>query len=115
LRPFGDFEVETMNIATVILILDLPVEEIQSRLNFVQLSVRLDQGIGQWFVLLVENKSSENIEIEEMILETKEGHRLADPAHAKAGEVWKFGPNGRLSINSQLQPDPCVQILTLHE
>jgi hypothetical protein len=93
----------------------IPVEEIQSRLNSGQLSVRLDQGIGQWFVLLVENESSENIEIEEMILETKEGHRLADSAHPKAGEVWKVGPKGRPSVNSQLQPDPCVQILTLHE
>jgi hypothetical protein len=29
--------------------------------------------------------------------------------------VWKLGPKRRLSINSQLQPDPCVQILTPHE
>jgi hypothetical protein len=93
----------------------MPTEEIQRRLNSVQLSVRLDQGTGQWFVLLVENESSENIDIEEMVLETKEGHRLADPARPKSGEEWRLGPKGRLSISSQLQPDPCVQILTLHE
>jgi hypothetical protein len=50
----------------------MPAEEVQHRLNSVQLSVRLDQGIGQWFVLLVENESSAKSEIEEMILETKE-------------------------------------------
>ena len=66
-------------------------------------------------MLLVESESSENFDIEEMVLETKEGHRLAVPARPKSGEEWKLEPKGRPSISSQLQPDPCVQILTLHE
>jgi hypothetical protein len=34
----------------------LPADEIKRRLSAVQLSVRLDQGTGQWFMLLVEKR-----------------------------------------------------------
>jgi hypothetical protein len=68
----------------------LPADEIKRRLNAVQLSVRLDQGTGQWFILLVENESAEEIEIEEMVLQTKDGHRLASPARPKPPEAWKL-------------------------
>lgn len=95
----------------------LPPEEIQRRLNSVELSVRLDQGMGEWFSLLVENQSTEDIEIEEMQLESKEGHSLTNPARPKPPNQWTLGPkpNGRLSIQCQLQPDPVTQLLTLHD
>jgi hypothetical protein len=50
-----------------------------------------------------------------MILETKDGHRLANPARPKPPEVWKLGPNGRLSISCKLEPDPCVQLLNFYQ
>lgn len=95
----------------------MPSDEIQRRLNSVELAVRLDQGVGEWFSLLVENQSTEDLEIEEMQLESKDGHSLTNPARPKPPTVWKLEPkpNGRLSIQCQLQPDPVVQLLTLYD
>jgi TIR domain len=93
----------------------LPPDEIEGRLRTVQLGVRLDQGTGEWFILLLENQSSEEIDIEMFVLETKDGHRLAEPCGPKPGEIWNLSPTGRLSMQCQLQPDPCVQILRLHD
>jgi hypothetical protein len=89
-------------------------EDIQHRLDSVELSVRINQGIAEYFMLLVENESSEEVEIEEIQLESKDGHRLADPARPKPSETWKMEAKGRLAINCQLQPDPSVQLLTLN-
>jgi hypothetical protein len=95
----------------------LPPDEIERRLESVELSIRLDQGIGEWFSLLVENQSFEEIEIEEMVLESKQGHSLTKPARPAPPNVWRLDPkpNGRVSIQCQLQPDPVAQLLTLHE
>jgi hypothetical protein len=90
-------------------------EDIQHRLDSVELSVRIDQGIAQYFVLLIENGSSEGVELEEVHLESKDGHRLAEPVRPKPNEIWKIEAKGRLAINFQLQSDPSVQLLTLNE
>src|SRR6266700_1777197 len=89
-------------------------EDIQHRLDSVELSVRIDQGYAQYFALLVENGSSERVEIEEIHLESKDGHRLTDPVRPKPNEIWNIEAKGRLAINFQLQSDPAVQLLTLN-
>lgn len=89
-------------------------EDIQHRVDSVELSVRIDQGYAQYFAVLVENGSSEEVEIEEIHLESKDGHRLTEPVRPKPNETWKMGANGRLAINFQLKTDPAVQLLTLH-
>jgi len=94
----------------------LSADEIQRRLNAVELSVRLDQGTSDYFSVLVENQSPEVVEIEEMHLESKDGHSLTNPARPKPPNQWTLGPkpSGRVSIQCQLQPDPVTQLLTLH-
>lgn len=89
-------------------------EDMQHRLDSVELSVRIDEGIAQYFALLVENGSSEGVEIEEIHLESKDGHRLAEPVRPKPNQIWNIEAKGRLAINFQLQSDPSVQLLTLN-
>jgi len=89
-------------------------EDIQHRLDSVELSVRIDEGMAQYFALLIENGSSEGVEIEEIHLESKDGHRLAEPVRPKPSQIWKIEARGRLAINFQLQSDPSVQLLTLN-
>jgi hypothetical protein len=89
-------------------------EDIQHRLDSIELSVRIDEGFAQYFALLVENGSSEEVEIEEIHLESKDGHRLAEPVRPKPNQTWKIEARGRLAINFQLQSDPSVQLLTLN-
>lgn len=83
-------------------------------MDAVELSVRIDQGFAQWFMILVENESSEEVTVTEVLLERAQGHRLTNAARPGPKENWTMQPAGRVNIAWQAQPDPAVNLATLH-
>ena len=93
--------------------MNLSSGDIQHRVDAVELSVQIIQGRGEYFELLVENDSNENVTVKEVKMESREGHRVA-MMRPGPKDNWRIVPRGRASIVGRTQPDPAAELATLH-
>jgi diguanylate cyclase (GGDEF)-like protein len=94
--------------------LRLSPTEIGRRLDAVRLWVKLESGRGDNFLLGVENKSDEEIIVEEIKLES-DGYNITEPALCPTPECWKIIPRCSLPIGWRCQTDPAVTLIRLHD
>lgn len=91
----------------------LPPGQIQKRIDAVEVSASVEQGVSQNFLILVRNDSDEIVFIREVQLESR-GVRLTEPARAQPADLWKIGARNRLSIGWRAQPDPAGSLLKMN-
>jgi hypothetical protein len=90
-------------------------DEIQRRLDAVELAVRIDQGHAQGFQLLFENESAENLVVKEIRLESEKEHRLTNPYQVHEDKKRTMAsrnkrPENMLTISWQATPDPANRL-----
>jgi diguanylate cyclase (GGDEF)-like protein len=88
--------------------------EIERRLGKVRLWVRLRSGRAANFLLDIENKSDEELRVEEIRLESG-GCTITEPAFCPAPESWRIAPRASLPIGWICQTDPAASLTRMHD
>jgi diguanylate cyclase (GGDEF)-like protein len=96
-----------------------PSAEIQRRVDAVEISARIMQGIAQTFMVLLENESSEELTISQVRLESKDGHSLTKPYRPPPEKNRPLAPQGqggqnRLDLSWQAVPDPAAELANVY-
>jgi diguanylate cyclase (GGDEF)-like protein len=97
----------------------IPSSEIQRRVDAVEISARITQGIAQTFMLLLENESAEELTISQVRLESREGHSLTNPYRLAPDKNRALAPHGqggenRLDLSWQAMPDPAAELAKVY-
>jgi diguanylate cyclase (GGDEF)-like protein len=91
----------------------LTPEEVQNRVLLVDLEVSIVQGLGQSFLVNVENKSDERV-IVKRIKFSHDGVKLAETPLPKPNDAWTITPRLRLPISWVAgNPDPALKLMGL--
>jgi len=88
--------------------------EIKERVDKVRVWLKLLQGVAQNFLIEIENKSREDIIVEEVLVES-DGIHLTEPAFAPPGDVWKIRPDSTLRIGWPCKTDPAITLERMHD
>lgn len=88
--------------------------EVKKRVESVKLWIRLQRGKANNFIVQVENKSPEEVVIEEIRVES-DGYPLTEPAYPPGPEIWKLLPNCVLPLGWSCQTDPVATLTRLHD
>lgn len=91
----------------------LTPEEIQRRVDMVNVSSRIQQGYAENFSILLENDSEETVHAREIRLFSERGVRLTEPRRLDPKEPSKLEPKGRLQVAWRTQTNPAVTLVNL--
>jgi diguanylate cyclase (GGDEF)-like protein len=92
----------------------LSENELRKRVEKVKLWISLDRGKASNFIVKIENKSMEEVVVEEIRLESH-GYLLTQPACPPSPEAWKVWPNCTLPFGWYCQTDPATTLIRLND
>jgi diguanylate cyclase (GGDEF)-like protein len=92
----------------------LSEKEVKKRVERVKLWIRLERGKANNFIVYVENKSAEEVVIEEIRVES-DGYPLTEPAYPPGPDIWKVLPNCTFPLSWCCQTDPVATLTRLHD
>ena len=92
-----------------------PADETQNRVDAVEVSASIQQGLAQNFVILLKNDSDEVVRVKEVRLFSDNGIRVTDPACPPSEDQWTIQPRKGLQIGWRAQPDPAISLSTLKD
>src|SRR5205807_4744485 len=90
----------------------LTPEEIQRRVDTVNVSTKIQQGYADNFTVLLENESEETVYARELRLLSERGVRLTEPHHLGSKETSQLEPKGKLQVAWRMQTNPAVTLVT---
>ncbi len=91
----------------------LTPEEIQRRVDMVNVSANIRQGCADTFIVLLENESEETVYAREIRLFSEQGVRLTEPHRLDSKEPNKFEPKGKLQVTWRMQTNPAVTLISM--
>jgi diguanylate cyclase (GGDEF)-like protein len=92
----------------------LSENEVRRTVEKVKLWISLDRGKANNFIVNVENKSSEEVLVEEIRLESH-GYLLTQPAYPPSPEAWKVWPHSSVPFGWYCQTDPAAALIRLND
>jgi diguanylate cyclase (GGDEF)-like protein len=97
----------------------IPSSEIQRRVDAVEISARITQGIAQTFMIRLENESEEELTISQIRLESKDGHSLTNSYRLPSDKSrplvpQRQRPENRLDLSWQAMPDPAAELASVY-
>jgi diguanylate cyclase (GGDEF)-like protein len=92
----------------------LSENEVRKRVEKVKLWISLHRGKANNFMVNVENKSMEEVVVEEIRLESH-GYLLTQPACPPSLEAWKVWPNSSVPFGWYCQTDPAATLIRLND
>jgi hypothetical protein len=87
----------------------MPPAEVARRLDGVELSVSLKQGVCPDYIALVKNDSDEEVRVEKIALE-RNGLELSQPGTPKEGEAWVVAPRSGKEVTWTPAYDPVMTL-----
>jgi diguanylate cyclase (GGDEF)-like protein len=88
--------------------------EISKRLEKVRLWVKLNRGRADNFILDVENKSDEQLEVEEIRVES-DGYAITEPVFPPLPNLWALWPRCQRPIGWTCQTDPSATLIRMND
>lgn len=88
--------------------------EIRERVDRVRVWLKLLNGIAPNFLIEIENKSPEEVLVEEILVES-DGVQLTEPAFAPPGDTWKIRPDSALPIGWPCKTNAAVTLERIHD
>jgi len=92
----------------------LSENEVRKRVEKVKLWISLERGKANNFIVKAENKSAEEVVVEEIKLESH-GYLLTQPAYPPLPEAWKVWPNSSSPFGWYCQTDPAATLIRLND
>jgi len=86
--------------------------QVQNRIDAVDIEAKIEQGTSQCFLINIENKSSEEVQITKIKIECDELKIAEAPPPAKA-EHWKISANSRKQISWNASPNPSHRLMQI--